>query len=146
MERIPLTSEQIRKLWSTTYNTKGKPDWSHIYPYYHDEVVFQDSIQSLQGKKAFIALCERLTKRCKQLEMELYTVVRDGDSAFLEWKMTMMFRRFPSTPMYGCTKLTFSEDERIIKQRDYYDLWGDIANGVPGYRRLYRSFMRKFFG
>ncbi len=44
------------------------------------------------------------------------------------------------------TKLTLHEDGRIIGQRDYYDLWGDIFNGIPVFRRVYRGFMRKYFG
>ena len=32
-ERMALNSETIRQLWSKTYNTNGKPDWSHIYAY-----------------------------------------------------------------------------------------------------------------
>ena len=35
------------------------------------------------------------------------------------------------------------EDGRIIEQRDYYDLWGDIFNGIPYFKRPYRRFMRK---
>ena len=58
--------------------------------------------------------------------------------------MTMVFRKFPSTPMYGSTRLTLHEDGRIIEQRDYYDLWGDIFNGVPYFKKPYRAFMRKF--
>ena len=33
-ERLPLTDATIRDVWSRTYNTDGKPDWSNIYPYY----------------------------------------------------------------------------------------------------------------
>ena len=29
-----LTLELVKELWSKTYNTNGKPDWSHILPYY----------------------------------------------------------------------------------------------------------------
>ena len=50
-------------------------DWSHIYPYYHDDIVFHDSIQKIEGKDNFIALCERLTKRCKQLKMDIHTII-----------------------------------------------------------------------
>ena len=42
--------------------------------------------------------------------------------------------------------LTLHEDGRIISQRDYYDLWGDIFNGIPWFVRRYRKFMRKKFG
>ena len=141
-----LTTDSVLELWSKTYNTKGKPDWSHIFPYYHPEIVFQDSIQRLEGIENFTAMCNRLTKRCKELQMDISSVAKDANIIIMDWKMTMSFRRSPSTPIYGCTKLTLHEDGRIIEQRDYYDLWGDIFNGIPGFRRLYRWFMLKFFG
>jgi limonene-1,2-epoxide hydrolase len=141
-----LDVDTVAALWSKTYNTEGKPDWSHIYAYYHPEVVFQDSIQRIEGKGEFVALCERLTKRSKQLHMDIHSVSQNANVIFLQWTMTMMFKKWPSTPIYGCTKLTLHEDGRIIEQRDYYDLWGDIFNGIPFFRRAYRGFMRRYFG
>jgi hypothetical protein len=64
----------------------------------------------------------------------------------MDWTMTMVFRRSPSTPIYGTTKLTLHPDGRIAEQRDYYDLWGDIVNGIPYLKGAYRKFMRRFFG
>jgi limonene-1,2-epoxide hydrolase len=144
--RLELNTDTVAALWSKTYNTAGKPDWSHIYPYYHPDVVFQDTIQRVEGKAEFTALCERLTRRCTQLAMDVHRVAQNGSEIFLEWTMTMSFRRFPSTPVYGCTRLTLHEDGRIIEQRDYYDLWGDIFNGIPRFRGPYRRFLRKHFG
>lgn len=63
-------ANQIAELWSQTYNTQGKPDWSPILPYYSD----------------------------------------------------------------------------IVDQGDYYDLWGDIFDNIPDFSRIYRKFMKKFFG
>ena len=40
--RLSLDVDTVAALWSKTYNTAGKPDWSHIYPYYHPEVIFQE--------------------------------------------------------------------------------------------------------
>jgi limonene-1,2-epoxide hydrolase len=142
----PLTVELVRDLWSKTYNREGKPDWSHIFPYYHEDIVFQDSIQRIEGKDEFIALCDRLTKRCEQLNMDILSIVKEASHVFFEWKMVMIFRKFPSTPIFGCTKLTLGEDNRIVQQRDYYDLWGDIFNGIPWFHRPYRKFMRRYFG
>jgi hypothetical protein len=48
--------------------------------------------------------------------------------------------------MYGVSRLTINDEGLITSQRDYYDLWGDINNNIPGYRTLYRWFMHKFFG
>lgn len=146
IEMLDLSMQNVKILWSRTYNTEGKPDWSHIFPYYHDDIIFQDSIQRIEGKEEFIGLCNRLTKRCKQLKMEILSIAKEENVIIMDWVMTMMFKRFPSTPVYGSTKLTIHEDGRIIEQRDYYDLWGDIFNGIPWFKKAYRRFMRKKFG
>ena len=142
----PLTPELVRELWSKTYNREGKPDWSHIFPYYHEQIVFHDSIQRIEGIEAFEALCNRLTRRCEQLNMDIFDAVGDGRVIFFQWKMQMKFRRWPSSPIFGSSKLTLDESGRILEQRDYYDLWGDIFDGIPWFRRPYRWFMHKYFG
>ena len=142
----PLTIERIRDLWSQTYNREGKPDWSHLFPYYHEDITFEDSIQKIKGKSEFIALCNRLSERCEQLNMDILSIVMDAHDVFFQWKMVMTFKKFPSTPLYGCTKLTIGEDNRIIEQRDYFDLWGTILNGIPLVRNAYWKFMHRYFG
>jgi limonene-1,2-epoxide hydrolase len=145
-ERRVLTVETVLELWSKTYNTSGKPDWSHVYPYYHPEIVFQDSIQRIEGLEAFVALCERLTARCKSLHMDIHAIAQTGNTILMDWTMTMAFGKYPDTPVYGSTKLVLHDDGRIIAQRDYFDLWGDIMNGIPYLKRPYRRFMRRVFG
>ncbi len=142
----PLTVERIKELWSKTYNKESKPDWSHLFPYYHDNIVFQDCIQRIEGKENFIAFCNRLTDRCEQLSMDIFTIAEAQGSFLFDWKMEMMFRKWPSTPIFGSTKLTLAEDKRIIYQRDYFDLWGDIFNGIPWLHKPYRRFMKRYFG
>ena len=141
-----LDADTVLELWSKTYNTDGKPDWSHIYPYYHPDVVFQDSIQRLEGIDAFEDLCARLTSRCRKLRMDISSIAQKDDTILMDWKMTMSFRNFPDSPIFGSTKLTLHEDGRIKSQRDFYDLWGDIFDGIPYFRKSYRRFMRKYFG
>ena len=36
-----LTLDIVKDLWSKTYNTEGKPDWSHILPYYDNDIYFK---------------------------------------------------------------------------------------------------------
>jgi ketosteroid isomerase-like protein len=141
-----LSAEEVRALWSRTYNRESKPDWSHIFPYYHEDVVFKDSVQEVHGLEDFKALCQRLTDRCQQLKMHLPSVVKDGDCIFMQWEMTMMFKKYPSSTIYGVTRLGLHEDGRILSQRDYYDLWGDIFDNIPWFARPYRRFMRRKFG
>jgi len=142
----PLKKSRFLALWSKTYNKSGKPDWSHIFPYYHENITFQDTIQRVEGKDAFIALCNRLADRCERLEMDISAISISENKIFMEWKMTMVFRKTPNTPIFGCSRITLAEDGRIIHQRDYYDLWGDIFKNVPIMKRIYPKFMVKLFG
>ena len=141
-----LNIDTVQELWSKTYNTDGKPDWSHIFPYYHPDILFQDTIQQISGIDNFRAMCGRLTERCKQLNMEIVTIAQNDNVIIFDWIMTMMFKKFPSTPLYGSTKLTLNDEGFIIKQRDYYDLWGDIFNNIPRFGKMYRRFLKKKFG
>jgi limonene-1,2-epoxide hydrolase len=141
-----LSTNQIKELWSKTYNRDGKPDWSHIFPYYHEEIVFKDAIQKIVGIDEFKNLCDRLTARCQQLKMNISSIVKEDNIIFMEWEMTMIFKKFPSSTIYGSTKLTLHQDGRIIEQRDYFDLWGDIFDNIPWFAKPYRKFMKKKFG
>jgi hypothetical protein len=140
------TEDLVKELWTKTYNSEGKPDWNHIFPYYHPNIIFRDSIQKIEGIDEFKKMCNRLTKRCNKLVMNIEFISKKDNVIFMEWVMTMVFRRLPNTSMHGCTKLTLHEDGRIIEQRDYYDLWGDIYDRVPVFRWAYRKFMKTFFG
>ncbi len=142
----PLTIELIKELWSKTYNTEGNPDWSHILPYYDSNIYFRDSIQEICGLELFTAMTQRLAKRSKDLKMHIVNATMEGNIAFIEWEMTLKFKRYPSSMLYGLSRLTINEDGKISEQRDYYDLWGDIFDNIPRFGKVYRRFMKKKFG
>jgi len=143
---LKLSLAIVNDLWTKTYNTNGKPDWSHILPYYDEDIHFRDSIQELRGMAEFKPMTERLTKRSKDLKMKLLRAVQVENDFFIEWEMTLRFKKYPSSIMYGASRLTINENGKIIEQRDYYDLWGDIFDNIPRFGKLYRNFMRKKFG
>jgi limonene-1,2-epoxide hydrolase len=145
-ERVILNPESIKVLWSQTYNREGKPDWSHIFKYYSKDIVFQDTIQRIEGIDDFMAMCNRLTQRTKQLQLEIVSIVQNGNVILFDWIMTMMFKKYPNTPIFGATKLVLNEEGLIKEQRDYYDLWGDIFNNIPRFGKMYRRFLIKKFG
>jgi len=91
-------------------------------------------------------MTERLTKRSKDLKMNIVNAVMHERIAFIEWEMTIKYKKNPSSVLYGSSRLTLNEDGRIIEQRDYYDLWGDIFDNIPRFGKAYRRFMIKKFG
>ena len=145
-EKIVINQESIKELWSKTYNTEGKPDWSHILPYYDDQIYFRDSIQEIHGIADFTAMTERLADRSKDLKMHIVRTTQQENIIFIEWEMTISYKKNPSSVLYGLSRVTLNEAGKIAEQRDYYDLWGDIFDNIPRFGKAYRKFMHKKFG
>jgi hypothetical protein len=141
-----LNAESIKELWSKTYNTEGKPDWSHIIPYYHQDILFKDTIQEIRGIEEFTAMTRRLTDRSQALSMKIVRTAQHDRDIFIEWEMTITFQKKPNSVLYGSSRVTLNDEGLIIEQRDYYDLWGDIFDNIPRFGKVYRRFMRKKFG
>jgi limonene-1,2-epoxide hydrolase len=146
MENAITSQEQLADLWTNIYNTEGKPDWSHILPYYDEDIYFRDTVQEIHGKKDFTAMTERLIKRSGSLKMEIINMARNENVIFLEWIMTLSFKKYPNSSIYGSSRVTLNDAGKIIEQRDYYDLWGDIFDNIPRFAPVYRKFMHKKFG
>ena len=138
--------EHLKELWTNTYNTEGKPDWSHIIPYYDENIIFRDSVQEIRGIEEFKAMTERLVERSGNLEMNIKNVQQEDRILFLEWEMTLSFKKYPNSTLYGVSRVTLNDMDKIIEQRDYYDLWGDIFDNIPKFSGMYRKFMKKKFG
>lgn len=145
-QRITIDAESIKELWSKTYNTHGKPDWSHILPYYSEDVYFRDTIQEIHGKEEFTAMTKRLTDRSKELSMKIVRTAQNEKIIFIEWEMTITFRKNPNATMFGSSRITLNDEGLICEQRDYYDLWGDIFDNIPRIAKGYRRFMHRKFG
>ena len=143
---LDLNQDSIKELWSKTYNTEGKPDWSHILPYYDDQIYFRDSIQEIYGIADFTAMTERLAARSKDLKMNIVRTAQQENIIFIEWEMTISYKKNPSSVLYGASRITLNAVGKISEQRDYYDLWGDIFDNIPRFGRAYRKFMHKKFG
>jgi hypothetical protein len=141
-----LTIDIVKELWTKTYNTEGKPDWSHILPYYDEHIYFKDTIQEIRGMEDFKAMTERLTERSKDLKMTIVGLAGDEKLIFIEWEMTIKFKKNPSSILYGSSRLTINKEGKITEQRDYYDLWGDIFDNIPRFGKAYRRFMKRKFG
>lgn len=138
--------DMMLELWSRTYNEKGKPDWSHILPYYADDIHFRDTIQEIHGIDEFRKMVDRLTRRSNELRMIIKNAVLHENTVYMEWEMIINFKGTKTSSMYGSSRITLNEEGKIIEQRDYYDLWGDIFDNIPLFNRIYRAFMKRVFG
>jgi len=141
-----MTLERMREIWVSPYGRGKKPEYSQIFPHYHPHCRFRDSIQAFEGKEKFLEMCDRLTRRCSEIYMDVHAAAQNGNVFFFEWTMTVRFGKAPLTPMYGATRVTVDEDGLITEHRDYYDLWGDSLDAVPLVGKMYRLFMKTVMG
>jgi hypothetical protein len=78
--------------------------------------------------------------------MNIVKAVMEYNKIFIEWEMTIKFKKNPSSVLFGSSRLTLNNEGKIIEQRDYYDLWGDIFDNIPRFGKAYRKFMKRKFG
>ena len=91
-------------------------------------------------------MTERLVARSNNLKMDVKNTASNGNVLFMEWEMSLSFKKYPNSSVFGCSRVTLNEQGKIIEQRDYYDLWGDIFDNIPRFNKMYRKFMHKKFG
>jgi len=138
--------QHLVDLWLRVYNEAGRPDWSPLLPYYAPDVHFTDTVQELHGLDAFRDMVERLAARSNELRMAVRHAAMQDRVIFIEWEMTILFRKTRPVVMHGISRMTLNEAGKIVDQWDMYDLWGAIFDNIPGLNRLYRKFMQKVFG
>jgi len=110
---------------------------------YHEDVQFQDPIQKVHGRAAFIEANRRLLRRAKSLTFNLGTSVEQDGNLFVVWTMTFEPRVGPRMVFDGATHITHREGW-VVYQRDYWDLLSSAADAVPAVGLVYRGVIGMF--
>jgi len=138
--RRPLDADTLRDLFAS-----GPFDESTnaaLAPYYAEDVVFTDPIQTVRGRGPFLAMNSRLIRRARRIRFEARAVAQQGDEVFITWTMTMEPRLpAPTLTIEGVTHATL-RDGLVWRHTDYWDLAGSVMGGVPLVGSLYRAAVR----
>jgi hypothetical protein len=112
-----------------------------LAPYYAEDMRFEDPLQRVEGREAFLETNRKLVSRAKVLEFRFDTMVVEGSDAFYTWEMRVGIGIAPVGAAEGATHLRF-RDGLVVHHRDYWDSAAFFATTVPGGRTV----LRKFFG
>ncbi len=149
-EKKDLTLNEMTEIWNSPYGEDPRPNYSNIFPHYHPNCRFQDCVQTTEGLEKFKGMCLRLEKNYPEIRMEIHGAAKNGKVFYFEWSMLMrskfMPKSVPLSSMNGATRLDVDDNGLITSQRDYYDIWGDIIDNIPGINKVYRWFMRTVLG
>ncbi len=142
MENLPpLTPEHIRAIFSTQPFDEACVD--RVAPYYADDAVFVDPIQTLHGRDAFVAMNKRLLARVRELRFDVHALAADDGNVFLAWTMHVTMKSpAKSMSVEGVTHCVLRNGQ-IVSHRDHWDLVGSIVGAIPVVGPAYRSIVAK---
>ena len=138
-----MTLERARHIFDR--KPDGSPDYSIIESCYHENLRFQDPLQKLEGRAAFIEMSDTFVGRVFDFEASIEKSAQTGNVIFIQWTMAYRFGK-PTAPRMtseGTTKLELDEDGMVVVHRDYFDMWGDVIRSFKPARGLYDRFMKK---
>jgi len=110
---------------------------------YHEQVHFEDPLQSVVGIEPFIEANRRLLRRARSLSIKFGTVSEQDGNLFAVWTMTLEPKVGPATVFEGVTHAVVREG-LIVYQRDYWDLLSSAAEALPGVGLIYRRLVGLF--
>lgn len=136
-----LTPERIREIFSTSPFDEAAVD--RVAPYYADDAVFSDPIQTLHGRDAFVEMNKRLLERVRELRFDVRALVADDEHILLVWTMHVAMKTPAKVLSIDGVTHCRLRDGLIVEHRDYWDLVGSIMDATPIAGDIYRWFVSK---
>jgi ketosteroid isomerase-like protein len=136
----PLDADALRELFAGAPFDESVNE--ALAPYYAEDVVFTDPIQTVRGRTAFLAMNRRLVRRARSIRFDARSIAQRGDDIFITWTMTMTPRPIgPTLVIDGVTHVTL-RDGLVWRHTDYWDLLGSMMDAVPFAGSVYRAVVR----
>jgi ketosteroid isomerase-like protein len=140
---MPGTFEEKLRGAMAAISGVGESELPQLEALYDADVRFQDPIQTLEGREAFIEMNRRLLRRSRSLRFEVGEVMEQEDTVFLTWTMFFHPKVGPEMTIEGASHLRVREG-RIAYHRDYWDLLSSAAEAMPVMGPLYHKVMQLF--
>jgi ketosteroid isomerase-like protein len=115
------------------YQNLSKEDLSPLAEIYDEHVIFEDPAHRLEGAAALTRYFQNLYANVEHCAFVISDRQQLGDQGFLTWTMSLIhpkLNRGQTISVQGASHIKFAKD-RIIYQRDYFDLGEMLYEGVP---------------
>ncbi len=126
------------------YNRLDKNTLALLDDLYDDTMHFQDPLREIDGLTAFRDYLSHMYNRVTECRFDIVQIDRGDDWAWISWRMfcvhSQLNRGQPFT-LDGCSRLTFNE--KILTQRDYYDLGAMVYEHIPFIGPVIRSLKKR---
>ncbi len=127
------SAEQALLGFIELYSQLNKTNLDRLYSIYAKDIIFNDPAHHIEGIDALFAYFENLYTNIIQCDFEIHQKVREGDSAFINWTLTMRHPKVAKgevRKISGCSYLVFKAGQ-VCYHKDYFDLGALIYEGLP---------------
>lgn len=101
---------------------------------YADPMYFNDSLKTFDSLPPLVEYMEATGRMLDESSVEIQQVLRDGNDAFVRWKMTFassaMGRQITSESI-GMTHLRFDPEGRVVLHQDFWDSAAGLYRNLP---------------
>jgi limonene-1,2-epoxide hydrolase len=130
---------QTLKTFTDFYRHFNHDSIKHLPDIYGEQVEFVDPVGTTQGLSALTLYFEKLLTNTSHCEFIIHQAsVFDDNHGIIEWTMHYANHQIKGgkrLSLDGMSKLTFA-DNKIVFQRDYYDLGAMLYEHIPLFGRL----------
>ncbi|MEM8948374.1 MAG: nuclear transport factor 2 family protein [Pseudomonadota bacterium] len=115
------------------YQDLGQGAIDGLSDVYDEQVVFIDPVTRHEGLPALTRYFQNLMQNCRSCRFDATTHRLGAEMAFVTWTMSFEhahLRGGKPIVVEGVSELSIADD-KIVKQRDYYDMGAMIYENVP---------------
>lgn len=112
-----------------------------LYEVYTDDVIFNDPLHHVEGRPALSRYFAAMYENVERCQFVYHTRQRQGSQAFVTWTMTFVHPKLAggrTVKVEGCSALTFADDGRVSRHRDYFDAGAMLYEHLPVLGRVIR--------
>ncbi|MDN7133419.1 nuclear transport factor 2 family protein [Vreelandella profundi] len=105
-----------------------------LYEVYTDNIVFNDPLHHIEGRDALERYFATMYENVERCQFTYHVQQCQGDQGFVTWTMAFVHPKLAggrTIEIDGCSALTFAEDGRVSKHRDYFDAGAMLYEHLP---------------
>ncbi|XGA80372.1 nuclear transport factor 2 family protein [Halomonas sp. CH40] len=117
-----------------------------LYEVYTEDIVFSDPLHTVEGRAALEEYFAGMYANVSECRFRYHHRQRHGETAFVTWTMSFAHPRLAGGKVIsvdGCSHLTFADDGRVSRHRDYFDAGAMLYEHVPVLGGLIRLLKRR---
>ncbi|WP_038181772.1 nuclear transport factor 2 family protein [Vibrio rhizosphaerae] len=126
------------------YAQLNKHNLNTLHDIYHDEIVFEDAAHRMKGLSALSDYFTNLYQNVERCNFTIHEQHPTDNGGFLTWTMHLQHPKLDRGQLVnvqGISHLRF-QDNKVIYQRDYFDLGEMLYEQLPLLGRVIRWIKR----